>query len=1000
MQARQLVPIAIAVVVLATAAFWFFGTSTPLAPPTLGGDGAGDNASANAAIEAPDGAESGGISPDRRVVDAGHRTPDGQVVDAAFRAALTRLEGRTVDDEKTPLANVSVRLFRFDMVQWLPSMQNLTGKDPMPEPEFEVGEVLTGEDGKFAFDGVLPRGMYMLDLEQQDGAGSERFLLVERVPSPGETEDLGDIVMPACGVLTGTVVDKEGKPLADALVRCADAPGAALSFIPLERIDPEAGFIVDREIDTLVEAPAWAVRRFEDLPIPRTRTAADGSFRLTGVVPGDNLVAVTAGEHLSLVLPGTRVDAGEEKDLGKLRMREGEWAEGKVLDDADEPVANIEVRVAPVNSMAPVHFAMKPVRTDENGRFQVRGGLPASGDVIAAVRRDERSPWVLSERVGVLDEIVVRLASRHSVDVLVVDTAGEPVAEPDFKLLIGEQEQAIGMTLFGASKPVDLEERLAFDEERKVWTISDLASGPYTLVTSSSKCAAHVAPFDLPQTKELTVTLPARTEFEVFVGDQNGNPVAFATVFARGRGGSGSPVQEVPMNVGRTDRDGLLRVTDLSAEEVRLTASHPAFGSAHAKSPLPPPGPVQILFPLPGAIEGVLTDQGGTPQLGEWTVVVIFDESWETRQNGAGMPPIPQFVQPDAEGRFRASGLVPGEYDLAVLKTLDVIRSPGTAMMFATSMWRQGEPNNVSVEVQPGGTAQVSLDTSADENYDGPQVQVTGSVMIDGRIPSDVVIEAQMWQPHRFRKVVDLERSGRFDLGLVPVGGLNISIREAGTAAMFGPNSELYDHYYQLQEGQDQDIVIDISFGSLRVECVGVDGMPLDDQRIQLAGDRVRRRETTRSGGVALFENIEEGEYTIETNADGQAGRTKVQVLAGIESTAVLQLQRTFEIRGRIDWGNVQRPDNAWVQIQRVDGDGGSQAWEGIREDGTFGVDGITEPGEYRFQVSGRFDGDWKTLENAAGTVMIGGDMPNLVLQPIERQPEQQPRAIRAQSGG
>ena len=53
----------------------------------------------------------------------------------------------------------------------------------------------------------------------RERSNTPRQPLLTQTPSPGEIVDLGDVVLPNAGVITGTVVDEEGEGVAGALVR-------------------------------------------------------------------------------------------------------------------------------------------------------------------------------------------------------------------------------------------------------------------------------------------------------------------------------------------------------------------------------------------------------------------------------------------------------------------------------------------------------------------------------------------------------------------------------------------------------------------------------------------------------------------------------------------------------------------------------------------------------------------------------------------------------------
>ena len=131
-------------------------------------------------------------------------------------------------------------------------------------------------------------------------------------------------------IVTGTVVDEEGDPVAGAEVRVIDLPAQLLQMVPFERFHPEGALIVkEGGTDVVVRMPAWVKRRFDELPIPTARSGADGSFRVTGIEPGTNVLVVTAQDFTPHMQPGLQLKAGVEKDVGELDLEEGEEVWGK-----------------------------------------------------------------------------------------------------------------------------------------------------------------------------------------------------------------------------------------------------------------------------------------------------------------------------------------------------------------------------------------------------------------------------------------------------------------------------------------------------------------------------------------------------------------------------------------------------------------------------------------------------------------------------------------------
>lgn len=911
--------------------------------------------------------------------------------DPEIRAGLCGFKGRVVDHKQQPVGDTGVRLYRGALDSVLPDDLDVFAAETSYTPNYIAGDTKTAADGTWQVTGVWPRAFYLLFA----GIGSDAPVhqVLTKTPSPGEIIDLGDIVLPHAGVLVGTVVDDNGDPMPNALVRAADIPGTIAALFPIERIEPEGALLI-REPNApirVVLAPPWIKKMFEHLPIPATRTDTAGRFRLVGVVPGNNMLATTVRGFLSDVKPAVQVRAGQEKDVGTIRLKRGEELTGRVLDTAGKPVVDAEVIAGSTLAVAPVDIGQQIGKTDAEGRFTGQGF--AAGKVTVAARRGKGHAWVLAQPQPILGEVVVTLPTTFAVDATVALADGRPATTVRMQLLQGKAGNgAAEMHLLGILPAIDLQDRRKDVAEGR-WRIENLNAGSYTLAVDAPGHATAHATFDLTDrdaTVALTLTTPVA--FVVAVVDAEGKPIRNATIYAEARGGQ--RLLEMPVRCGRTGKDGKLTIDKLTAESLRVSAEHPRWGVVHGQGKL---GQELVLqMQPPGSLKGVLLENGKPPEPGKFTV------SLERRRSGqeprGPLETVPTLATAAHDGTFAVTALQPGLYRAEPIKALDTLRSPGGLFAMAQDMFMFRDMQHQEVQVVSGQTAEIILE-AGEKPIEGPTATLGGTLTVDGRVGAGNMV---MTFANNRRFAAKVDDRGRFDLGTVPAGDLWVQVTGGTNDMMFGNDNTLWSSNVKLTAGETRELTIEVQTTSIHGTCLGVDGTPLAGLFVQgngrLKGEKdgngnIWIRTTTDAEGQFHFTRIAEGTWSLDVRSSGD--KPMRGQVSGIEAHAGspvsglrIELKAAMVVKGRVELSTLGKPQWAWLAFYRLkendpataNGDWGDSA--GVQTDtGAFQTDDLT-PGRYRVQLHVQSGEDKQTQHSCDLLVVPPEGLTNVVLRP------------------
>jgi RNA polymerase sigma-70 factor (ECF subfamily) len=635
------------------------------------------------------------------------------------------------------------------------------------ETEVVLAEMLSAADGTFAF-GDRPADRYVVT-----ASAPARAALPVHVDLRLPATPFVELRLTGCSHLQGMVVDGSGAPIDHARIARDDTPGVfvetdktgrydlctrygsaairysaagyhsvviALDIAPSSRRDvvliPEAiveGTAVD-EHGTPVGG-AWIVIEpprvgFEYNGRATGFSAHDGSFRITGVAPGRNLIAgfapglrsphkqelvagaaqVTSGVIVRLArsatIAGVVVSGGAPVAGVGVGMRIGNrdatgilavtQADGSfVIDRAPLGVVALYVENHTVLSPRSVRSGDEPhVRIEVQRMGRVHGRVLRGSEPVpdAQVTCPSRRPKVFTDASGAYtcdgvddgpQQVAADVSTGEWGHATVTVTRGEN-ASLDIQLALAGA--ICGHVVDERGTPVGgLEVRVAevkTRDRRKDTTADDggfcarlLAGGTYNVVVYDGPLAlapvVPLAPVALgpKETKALTITVAAPTlSISGSVTDPNGAPVVDATVRLVALD-HGAPVIDarMPSALGLSDEAGGFALKRLAPGDYAIVATA-RDGSAVVKSPVAAGArDVAITLAAAGRIEGQLVGFSSAPTITGQAI----DDRWV-------------LVDVEVDGSsFRASGLSPGPYVVMALTdsreadTRQVVVRPG-----------------------------------------------------------------------------------------------------------------------------------------------------------------------------------------------------------------------------------------------------------------------------------------------------------------------------------
>jgi protocatechuate 3,4-dioxygenase beta subunit len=552
-----------------------------------------------------------------------------------------------------------------------------------------IRETMTNAQGDYTVVGLLPDS-YGMKVAPPYGSNLLPKLISEITVALGETTTR-NVDLEQGGIVAVIVTDPEGNPVAGALINVRD---------------PFTGASVSVE------------------------TGAEGNYTLSGLLPGTYDVTVTPPVGFNLALarfPGINVARGETTTL-PVALKKGGTIEGKVMDSAGTPLAEVNVKAIEADT-----GISSWVQTDVYGRYSLTGLFSGTYELTI------KPPAELNLLTARIAEVVV--------------TAGETTIIADVELVqAGILE---GKVTDAESKPVKGAEIRLWGDTGESYTTVTGPEGNYRVIGL------------MPGIYELVVTPPNELEFLLSVR-RSGIIVGVGATVTRDiqlleRGGIAigrvKDYKEAPVaNAHVSFRDHLHRIIEWTWTNAEGEYVSPALVPATYEIAVTPPDGTDLLSSLISGIvvsvgkkttvPDAVLEQGGriagrVTDIAENQVAHAHVHFFDTARR------VSSWARTNAAGYFTSNGLLPGTYEITVTPP------PGANLL-------------------PGHIADIVVKVGYTTNQDMVLETINGGVIMgrvtdfNGRPVANAHIS--LWSPHAgtFRHV-NTNWQGNFNVaGLLP----------------------------------------------------------------------------------------------------------------------------------------------------------------------------------------------------------------------------------------
>jgi protocatechuate 3,4-dioxygenase beta subunit len=809
------------------------------------------------------------------------------------------ITGRVVDAEGRPLARVQIAA---EPARW-------------DEESLEMGVSIAWSrpDGGFQIPLLPPGKLHEVTATREGFAPS--LVKADALPRDRPSAPLRIVLQRGAAAL-GRVLDREGKPVPDALLSLRSTE---------ERSD--GLFIGDGRI------------------VAGTTSDAKGSFAFQNLNPGRFRLEIESKGFAPFSPVEVEIPRTGKVDLGTLTLDHGLAIEGRVLDPRGVPVFGVEVNLSPsvLVFSEGSEQGFQQQTTDAQGRFRF-DGLRRGGRFDLRAKPSGYLPAsVESVEAPTPEPLTITLKAGRSLSGRVTGPAGEPVP----KALLLLQEERILRTSLGDSKMPDMHPLGTTDEEGRFRAQGAVAPGPANLQVRAQGYRAKLQSFQVPEdgdVEDLEISLEKGGVLEARVLDGSGAPVPGARVWlSYVEGGDWAALSQC-----KTGAEGRCRMENLDLEpgSYRLSARSEGHGRAETVLELGSGAAARDLVLHQGVeVSGRVLDDAGEPVPGAelslrpagmiagmgttLTALSSGDGSFRFAEVGDGTFHLSGsasgFAQAQAPGDVQVSG--------QEVRGLDLRLSKGTRVTGKLLGLAPEEAKNVVIVA-------FRLDLTSPQPALG-QVDAEGRYRIENLGPGDWNVTAHTsgrsiqeplhLAPGARETVLDLRfqtgftLSGRVLLDHAPLAGAQVVVFTPTKSfqALAGPDGGFQlsdlpaDHYslMALNSGReliarrdveiaaDQEVTFDIVTGGLRGR-ISAAGVPVAGAVLHLEdaaasglsspvfpfGPTLDRT----SGGSGAFEipQLPAGAYRITVEKEGFAPATvSVQVSPGAVAAVEIELK-------------------------------------------------------------------------------------------------------------
>ncbi|MBK9965638.1 MAG: carboxypeptidase regulatory-like domain-containing protein [Holophagales bacterium] len=742
---------------------------------------------------------------------------------------------------------------------------------------------------------------------------------------PGETRTGAVVALRRGLVVTGTVKDPEGNPIA----------GAELTLSPSRVVrSSRGGMRMQMAFGGLADAPT-------------ARSGADGRFELKGVAAGDwGLTAKSPGRATEVVDP-VKLVRDARPDPIDIVLSPGASIAGFVLRKTGGGVEGYTVVPRPSGGSAAGNFGSGARPTGPDGGFvldglkagetydlQLFGGAsmgpgPAKKGIVAPAANVE---WII-EGAGRIEGVAVD------------GRTGQPLTSFE----ISYQTDRFGGSAMmssgrrpGGRGTGRVGDPVVVEAPDGRFVLEDVPAGKWLVGVAAKGYqagrAAGVVVEEATTTDGVEIRVAPGSTLKVRVTDaKSGRGVPEAQVGAIGEAG-GSSFQSGELV---TDVDGRLEVEGLAPGRTKVSVSHADYTDRTESVDLKEGGSsVEVALSRGSSLGGVVLSETRQPVPGAEVALEGANAPGRGFGSGGG-----ESATTDASGRFRFDHLAPGRYTLGASVPAQAAE-PVEAIVVA------GESKDDVVLVLAGGATIRGVVSGLSETLRaGVGVNASG--------------------PREYGASARTGADGRFELSGAPAG--TISLR-ATAGDFFAGATRSASGSVTIAEGQKEaeaEIVFE-GTGALSGR-VTRGGSPVPEARLFLGGPRGASSGSGRTdeSGSYRIEGLTPGDYTVNVQAAAGGGRgvsKEIRIDGEASLDVELPMARLFGIV--VDGSTKQPLADARVTANL---DGGSSSRPGFASsdsNGRFFVDDV-EPGAYTLTL--RRSGYQEASDTVSATE-AGGD--------------------------